>query len=124
MRDNKVFTDSGFKSSDWQYFTDQFKILSGKSYAKSIIESKYSEQKKKFVALKTVLSLSGFGIDPASGVPTAPKAVLDAYIEAHPRKYKDCSPENMLKILRLQEAIRRSYLFISCDDNYVLWNLL
>jgi hypothetical protein len=68
-----------------QYFTDQFKSQSGKSYTKSVIESKYSEQKKKFVALKTVLSLSGFGIDPASGVPTAPKAVMDAYIEAHPK---------------------------------------
>jgi hypothetical protein len=30
--------------------------------------------------------LSGLGIDPASGVPTAPKAVMDAYIEAHPKK--------------------------------------
>ena len=39
MRDNKVFTDSGFKSVDWQLFADKFANVSGKQYSKSIIES-------------------------------------------------------------------------------------
>ena len=34
MRDNKVFTDSGFKSVDWQLFADKFANVSGKQYSK------------------------------------------------------------------------------------------
>ena len=35
MRDNKVFTDSGFKMSvDWQLFADKFANVSGKRYSK------------------------------------------------------------------------------------------
>ena len=87
MRDNKiVFTDSGFKSVDWQLFADKFANVSGKQYSKSIIESKLSEQKKKFVALKSVLRVSGFGFNESSGLPMAPKEVKDTYLLANPKK--------------------------------------
>ena len=50
MRDNKVFTDSGFKYTDWQYFIDQFKILSGKfrtwSFWKIFLESSDEEDEE------------------------------------------------------------------------------
>ena len=64
VRDNKVFTDSGFKKSVDRlaaFFCRKFANVSGKQYSKSIIESKLSEREKKFVALKSVLSVSGFG---------------------------------------------------------------
>ena len=62
------------------------KICLGSPIRNQLSSQSILHRRKKFVALKTVLSLSGFGIDPASGVPTAPKAVMDAYIEAHPKK--------------------------------------
>jgi len=93
MRDNKiVFTDSGFKSVDWQLFADKFANVSGKQYSKSIIESKLSEQKKKFVALKSVLSVSGFGFNESSGLPMmAPKEVKDSYLPS-------CKPQEILSV--------------------------
>jgi hypothetical protein len=80
-----VYTDSGFKADAWKSFASTFKSKTGKDYSKSVLESKLSDLKKKYVTLMSILKISGMGFKSATGLPFGSDALVEQYCAAHPK---------------------------------------
>ena len=78
------YVDSGFKKAGWGQIVEDLNTQTGGSFSKQQCQSLYPKLKADWIAYSAIIGNSGFGIDPETLAPTAPKSVWDTLIVAHP----------------------------------------
>ena len=78
------YVDSGFKMAGWGQIVKDLNTQTGGSFSKQQCQSLYPKLKADWIAYSAIIGNSGFGIDPETLAPTAPKSVWDTLIVAHP----------------------------------------
>ena len=81
------FTVSGFRSAEWSIIEERFNAISGEINAnKQQLQNQLAELKGFHTMYGYIVNqLSGFGIDPDTGLPTASNKSLEKSIKAHPK---------------------------------------
>ena len=79
-----ICVDSGFKKVAWQRIVDDLNEQCRGTYTKQQCQSFYPKLKADWTAYSAIVGNSGFGVDPDTLAPTAPKSVWDLLILAHP----------------------------------------
>lgn len=78
------YVDSGFKKVGWQNIVNDLNRLSAGNFTKQQCQSLCPKMKAEWTVYSAIIGNSGFGIDPITLAPTAPKSVWDTLILAHP----------------------------------------
>ena len=82
----KSTADNGnFKTDAWTRIEEKFKLKSGVSYTRVMLQNKFSHMKSCYNIFAQLASNSGFGWDDEKGLPTAADDVWERYIKAHPK---------------------------------------
>ena len=81
------FTDSGFKSAEWSKIEEKFNSISGEMKAnRQQLQNQLAELKGFHTMYGYIVNqLSGFSIDPDTGLPTASEKCWEDFIKAHPK---------------------------------------
>ena len=81
------FTDSGFKLAEWSKSEEKFNSISGEMKAnRQQLQNQLAESKGFHTMYGYIVNqLSGFGIDPDTGLPTASEKCWEDFIKTHPK---------------------------------------
>ena len=119
------FTDSGFKSAEWSGIEERFNAIAGEINAnKQQLQNQLAEIKGHHTMYGYIVNqLSGFGIDPDTGLPAASDKCWEEFIKAHAKAGRfETKPFPLFKDLQTLFAGKGSYWTI-CDSGATKRNI-